>query len=724
MSDPATRRSFAKDVRDLFRKIDSSTDGQAAIEGFDEESITVALRPKVGINAHAVFHMLIRGNYSYPTYSPELVFRSPIFHPNIDSVYGSICLNLLSEWQSCYSLLDVVKAILYLIENPNYGSPNNSITYSFNPSEYGKAARRLLAGLPVNGRSYEPNVEWCEWARENGCFPTEDEAEDPKRESSLEEPNLQQEMEEPESDALDGFSIASSETVPSFAKIRHSLSDHHGGSQELYYQLFSDLRMELHRMVIREPLGKKTSVFYFLEMLGDPHHRSELGPFYESLFMSTIVEGCQIDSEFRQTSTSYLWRPFERNPDYSIGSYSSNNSTVSLNYLINFIERRGNSLTSDFCEEFREDTLGLHIMFNKLFSERFHENTDTAHFLDVAADDEDEDEGEGGFTNMFDLEPIDSGHDAAVESEEVVSVAEPKPETDSEPSVNVVEEDNEESSTYEESESTEESFRRRRPVVEPLSEESSTYADVFVSDLPMRLCKICDTNVLYLRPYLIALKPDWKWMFFQTRWPLRFSPQQKVDLSMKGINIPPWRVSSALMLSDCCRYCAEQGDVGNLALLDPMSLSPLSPLLNLMRYTAEVKPQLVGIMWMTPFDAISPFYHVPVPVDEGVVYPQPMRLRLLILGGFLTNWVSWISRIEAYSSRGKSRLSPFIEASMASSVLEPLSMGCGQAPLMDLWPLWIVRHLLRSSLYFFQFSFSSLKSDFHFLFPFSDIDEI
>ncbi|KAM7539109.1 hypothetical protein Aperf_G00000053967 [Anoplocephala perfoliata] len=726
MPDSATRRSFAKDLQDLFRKIDSSTDGQAAIERFDEQSITVALKPKVGINAHAVFHMLIRANSSYPTFPPELVFSSPIFHPNIDSAYGSICLNFLNDWQSCYSLLDLVKAILYLIENPNYNSINNSITCSFNPSEYEIAARRLLAGLPVNGRSYEPNVEWCEWARENGCFPTEDEAVDPKKESSLEdsfleEPKIELEIKELDSDSLDGSSIASSETVPSFAKVRHSLSDHHRKSQELYYPLYSVLGMEMHRIVIQEPLGQKSSMFYFLEMLGDPHHRSELGPVYDSLFMSTVVQECQTDSESRQTSRSYLWRPFEYIPDYS---FHSSNSTVSLNYMIDFIEQGNSSLTADFCEEFEEDALGLHIIFNKLFSERFHQNTGAANFLDVAADDvdDDEDDGEGGFTNMFDLEPFDSGGDTVVEPQELLSVAEPEPEADSEPSGDVVK-DYEECSTFEESDTMEEkSFGRRRPIVEPFSEESSVYADVPADGLPMRLCKECVKNVGSLRDYLSTLKPVW--MFLQTRWPVRFSPQQRVDLSMKGINIPPWRVSSALMLNDCCRYCAGQGDVGNLALLDPMALSPLSPLLNLVRYSVEPKPQLVGIMWMTPFDAMSPFYHVPVPVEEGVVYPQPMRLRLLTVGGFLTNWVSWISRIEAYSLRGKSRFSPFIEASVASSILEPLSMGCGQAPLMDLWPLWMIRHLLRSSLRIFQFSFPSLKSDVHFLFPFSDIDEI
>ncbi|CDS36418.1 hypothetical protein EmuJ_000351200 [Echinococcus multilocularis] len=32
-----------------------------------------------------------------------------------------------------------------------------------------------------------------------------------------------------------------------------------------------------------------------------------------------------------------------------------------------------------------------------------------------------------------------------------------------------------------------------------------------------------------------------------------------------------------------------------------------------------------------------------------------------------------------------------ISASVATCMLQPFSLGCGQAPLMDLWPLWSLR---------------------------------
>lgn len=73
---------------------------------------------------------------------------------------------------SCYSLLDVVKAMLYLIEHPNFDSANNSFAYLENPKYLQKKTERLLAGLPVNGLRFAPNTAWCEWALANGRMPT------------------------------------------------------------------------------------------------------------------------------------------------------------------------------------------------------------------------------------------------------------------------------------------------------------------------------------------------------------------------------------------------------------------------------------------------------------------------------------------------------------------------------------------------------------------------
>ncbi|VDK25879.1 unnamed protein product, partial [Taenia asiatica] len=133
----------------------------------------------------------IKCSPSYPRDRPEVSFNSPIFHPNIDSSYGSVCMSLLDDWQSClswglflllaclmyscYSLLDLVKAMLYLIDHPDFDSPNNSFGILSDLAQLPTMTTRVLAGLPVKGRRFPPNAAWFEWARENDCLPTEEE---------------------------------------------------------------------------------------------------------------------------------------------------------------------------------------------------------------------------------------------------------------------------------------------------------------------------------------------------------------------------------------------------------------------------------------------------------------------------------------------------------------------------------------------------------------------
>nr|CDI70192.1 hypothetical protein EgrG_002011300 [Echinococcus granulosus] len=55
MSCSTTRRTFFKDLQQLYETIEASTDGQATILGTGEMSVRVSLRPKSGCNAHAEF---------------------------------------------------------------------------------------------------------------------------------------------------------------------------------------------------------------------------------------------------------------------------------------------------------------------------------------------------------------------------------------------------------------------------------------------------------------------------------------------------------------------------------------------------------------------------------------------------------------------------------------------------------------------------------------------
>ena len=152
-----------------------------------------------------------------------------------------------------------------------------------------------------------------------------------------------------------------------------------------------------------------------------------------------------------------------------------------------------------------------------------------------------------------------------------------------------------------------------------------------------------------------------------------------------------------------------------------------------MRHVKEPKSHLTSLLWMTPLDALSPFYRVPLPSQDQMQemkeeQPGPIQLRFLTLNAFVVNWIAWLSRVETYASLGVSRFPPnLISASVAASLLHPFSMGCGQTPFIDIWPLWILRQILTFSLHLPQHlsrNPGNKSSYLSVLFPFSDLDEI
>ena len=54
-----SERSFFKDLQELYKKIDTSTEGQGSIIYVDDMTVMVALQPKSGLYAHAVFHITV-----------------------------------------------------------------------------------------------------------------------------------------------------------------------------------------------------------------------------------------------------------------------------------------------------------------------------------------------------------------------------------------------------------------------------------------------------------------------------------------------------------------------------------------------------------------------------------------------------------------------------------------------------------------------------------------
>jgi len=81
---------------------------------------------------------------TFPFKSPSVGFRQRIFHPNVDEMSGSICLDSLNKtWSPAFTLLNIIEAQLpYLLQYPNPADPFN------------RDAAALLATDPKRFRDY------------------------------------------------------------------------------------------------------------------------------------------------------------------------------------------------------------------------------------------------------------------------------------------------------------------------------------------------------------------------------------------------------------------------------------------------------------------------------------------------------------------------------------------------------------------------------------------
>lgn len=69
------------------------------------------------VNTHNVSVRLNR-SFPYPG-GIEVSWLSPIFHPNIRSQDGKVCIHLLNNWSGLSSVTALARGLVQLLENPN-----------------------------------------------------------------------------------------------------------------------------------------------------------------------------------------------------------------------------------------------------------------------------------------------------------------------------------------------------------------------------------------------------------------------------------------------------------------------------------------------------------------------------------------------------------------------------------------------------------------------------
>jgi ubiquitin-protein ligase len=111
--------------------------------------------PNVDVYKQAAFQIEIKLPQEFPFKPPEVRFLTPIYHPNVDD-QGKICVDILNAneaWKPTTSLVDIVKAVVDVIDHPKIDHALNAeigSEYTNNKAEFDRKALAMVKkhGLP------------------------------------------------------------------------------------------------------------------------------------------------------------------------------------------------------------------------------------------------------------------------------------------------------------------------------------------------------------------------------------------------------------------------------------------------------------------------------------------------------------------------------------------------------------------------------------------------
>ena len=111
--------------------------------------------PKDSYYENGIWKIVIRISKDYPFTSPSVGFIDKIYHPNIDLISGSICLNTLNEtWSPIYNLSHIYNIFIpQLLLYPNPEDPLNidsAKIYETNIDLFKKKVKEHLKFTSIN----------------------------------------------------------------------------------------------------------------------------------------------------------------------------------------------------------------------------------------------------------------------------------------------------------------------------------------------------------------------------------------------------------------------------------------------------------------------------------------------------------------------------------------------------------------------------------------------
>lgn len=105
--------------------------------------------PEETIYKDGVFLLDIKIPPEYPYQPPNCIFKTKIWHPNIDPNDGSICITILKQknWNPSMTISNILMSIMLLFYKPNFGDPLNGKArdeYKENPEKYKEKVKQWV----------------------------------------------------------------------------------------------------------------------------------------------------------------------------------------------------------------------------------------------------------------------------------------------------------------------------------------------------------------------------------------------------------------------------------------------------------------------------------------------------------------------------------------------------------------------------------------------------